>query len=264
MRAFHYEATVTKDQIDVLGHLNNAAYLAIFEAARWAVFGDTGGSWEAVTRTGVAPVILDVALHFRQEVRLGDLLRIETQYTALSPRRFMVHQKMRDSEGQLRAFAELQGGFMDIHARRIATPPPALLEALGLAGPLPAAPVVQGLGGAFLYANDVDALAAWYTEHLGLTLEHWGKSRGVELPSADRVPSTRIATTTFALFQADAPLPPTRTGRVNLRVAELDTLLERLIAAGQRVERGPEEYGRFAWVWDPEGNQVELWEPPRG
>ncbi len=51
---------------------------------------------------------------------------------------------------------------------------------------------------------------------------------------------------------------------VNLRVRDLDGLLERLAAAGVSIdnERQDEEYGRFAWVYDPEGNKIELWEPP--
>lgn len=125
-------------------------------------------------------------------------------------------------------------------------------------------PTIQGLGGAFLYADDVDALAAWYTEHLGLTFQNWGSARGIEFPSADVEPAGRMATTTFALFQAEAPLVE-RTARVNLRVQDLDALFARLTAAGVRCERfGDESYGRFAHAWDPEGNKVELWEPPEG
>lgn len=124
-------------------------------------------------------------------------------------------------------------------------------------------PTVQGIGGVFLYADDVQALAAWYQQHLDLEFHNWGSVRGIELPSADREPAGRQASTTFALFQAKEPLPKgVRTGRVNLRVSDLDALLARLKAAGHEIE-GPEgaEYGRFAWVHDPEGNRLELWEP---
>lgn len=265
MRDFAYHTTATADQIDVLGHLNNASYLAIFEAARWAVLAETGVPPEVLGQSGVAPVILSVALRFVREVREGEALRVQTSFAPSSPRRFVVHQRMFGPDNSLRAVAELQSGFLDVVTRRMVAPAPALLAALGIEpGELPAAPVVQGLGGAFLYANDVDTLAAWYTRTFGLELEVWGDARGIELPSADRVPSARIATTTFALLQADEPLPAVRTGRVNFRVGDLDGLVARLTAAGERVERGPDEPGRFFWVWDPEGNKVELWEPPRG
>ncbi len=125
-------------------------------------------------------------------------------------------------------------------------------------------PVVQGLGGAFLYADDVATLADWYTRYLGISFSNWGKVRGVELPSADLVPKGRQASTTFALFQAETPLPKgVRTGRVNFRVEAMEPLLESLRKDGYEVEVSPDEsLGRFAWVMDPEGNKVELWEPP--
>lgn len=263
MPPFTYRTTTTADQVDVMGHLNNAAYLAIFEAARWAVLTETGVRWEELTRLGVGPVILDVALRFRREVGAGQALVVETTYEPRSPRRFTVQQRMLDPEGGVRATATLSSGFLHVASRRLVDAPPELLAALGIdPATVPAAPVVQGLGGAFLYADDVDALAAWYRDRLGLALETWGKSRGIELPSADLISSNRLSTTTFALFQADAPLPPQRTGRVNFRVGDLDGLLDRCRAAGDRVERLHDDYGRFAWVWDPEGNIVELWEPP--
>ena len=50
---------------------------------------------------------------------------------------------------------------------------------------------------------------------------------------------------------------------VNFRVDDLDPLLADLAAAGVRIDPQREEasYGRFAWIWDPEGNRVELWQP---
>ncbi len=123
---------------------------------------------------------------------------------------------------------------------------------------------VQGLGGAFLYVDDLDGAAAWYRQHLGLELQSWGDSRGTVLPSMDRQPAGRMASTTFALFQAEKPLPEgVRTGRVNFRVRDLDGLVARLQDAGVRTEALEDEsFGRFVWAWDPEGNKVELWEPP--
>lgn len=264
MRTFTYETTVTPDQIDVFGHLNNAAYLSIFEAARWASLTDVGSAWADVAALGVAPMLLEVSLQFVKEVRLGEAITIETTFEPTSPRRFVVSHKMLDAGGKLRSSAQIQAGFFDMNARKLTQPPPALLTALGLENTnLPPHPIVQGLGGAFLYAQNVETLALWYTERLGLVLQNWGNARGIELLSADRVPSRRTATTTFALFQADFPMPTVKTGRVNFRVSDLDALIQSLEASGEKVERGPDDYGRFAWTFDPEGNKVELWEPAR-
>ncbi len=261
MRVFTHPVVIQPEQIDILGHLNNAAYLAIFEAARWAVLTETGASWDELAALGVSPVILEIDLKFRREVRLGDTVGVESSFRRTGPRRFAATQRLVDAAGKLRASAELTGSFFDVRTRRIIDPPEALLGALGLGEPAPEPPQVQGLGGAFLYADDVDALAAWYTLHFGLELQNWGSARGIELPSADRAPAGRKATTTFALFQAESPLPAVRTGRVNFRVPDLDAVLARLMTAGVRTERGGDDYGRFAWAWDPEGNKLELWEP---
>lgn len=125
-------------------------------------------------------------------------------------------------------------------------------------------PPIQGLGGVFLYANDANSLADWYSLHLGITFQNWGNVRGVIWPSADIEPAGRQSITTVAIFQTKEPLPAgVRTARINLRVSDLDALVASLRAAGLEVE-APEasEYGAFAWVSDPEGNRVELWQPP--
>ena len=130
-------------------------------------------------------------------------------------------------------------------------------QALGVLSP----PAVQGLGGAFLYAADPAALAAWYAEHLGVKTQAWGPAHGVEWPSADRVPAGRPASTTLAFMAWEGELPAERTGRINLRVADLDAVEATLAAAGVVVENRMEDYGRFLQVRDPEGNLLELWEP---
>ncbi|GDX79114.1 hypothetical protein LBMAG42_09250 [Deltaproteobacteria bacterium] len=264
MPPYRYPTTISPTQIDVLGHLNNAAYLAIFEAARWDVLRETGVAWDTLVSLGVSPVILEINLKFRREVRDGESLIVESTFSRTGPRRFIARQKMVDQAGKLRASAELVGTFFDVVNRRIVDAPAALLQALGLTEAEPPLPTIQGVGGVFLYSADAEALAAWYASRFGLAFQNWGESRGVELPSLDVQPSGRTATTTFALFQSATPLPAPRTARVNLRVADLTSLIAALRAAGDDVEVGQDEgYGRFAWVMDPEANRVELWEPPR-
>lgn len=264
MPPYRYLTTVSLQQIDVLGHLNNAAYLAIFEAARWDVLREAGVAWDTLVALGVSPVILEINLKFRREVRDGEALVIESTFTRTGLRRFVAHQKMTDESGKLRASADLVGTFFDVVNRRIVDAPDALLQALGLTEPEAPLPTVQGVGGVFLYCADLEAQAVWYAARFGLSFQNWGELRGVVLPSLDVSPAGRTATTTFALFAASGPLPAPRTARINLRVSNLDTLTASLRTDGETVEIGQDEgYGRFAWVVDPEGNRVELWEPPR-
>ena len=124
--------------------------------------------------------------------------------------------------------------------------------------------IVQGLGGAFIRARDAQKLAAWYAEMFGLAFANYGESHCVEFPSVDITPSDRLATTSFAIFQQDeSHRASPGASRINLRVSELDSLCSRLTDAGIVVTREPDEsYGRFARLTDPQGHELELWEPP--
>ena len=113
-----------------------------------------------------------------------------------------------------------------------------------------------GFGGVFLKAQDPKALSAWYERHLGIANPGYGltfdgpESTGITMFS--HFPET---TKYFGEGQQQFML--------NFRVDDLDGLLEQLAAAEVRIDpkRQDEGYGRFAWIWDPEGNRVELWQP---
>ncbi len=124
---------------------------------------------------------------------------------------------------------------------------------------------VTGVGGVFLRARDPKALAAWYAEHLGITLSDYG---GANFLWKDEVPEG-TGMTAWSTFPADTKYfgAGTEAGpqavMVNYRVDDLDGLLDRLRAAGVWIDpkREDYEYGRFAWACDPEGNRFELWQP---
>ena len=120
---------------------------------------------------------------------------------------------------------------------------------------------VTGIGGIFLKAKDPKALSAWYGEHLGLTLSPWG---GAKMLWSDEVPAG-TGSTTWSLFPETSKHfgPGAQTCMVNYRVDDLKGLLEKLAAAGVSIDPHREEagYGSFAWITDPEGNRVELWQP---
>lgn len=114
---------------------------------------------------------------------------------------------------------------------------------------------VTGIGGLFFRANEPEALAAWYARHLGIDM-----SSGIWTQEA--------GPTVFAPFRQDTDYfgRADRQWMLNLRVSGLDELLGALAMAGVVAERRAEwdspEVGRFARIHDPEGNPVELWEPP--
>jgi predicted enzyme related to lactoylglutathione lyase len=115
---------------------------------------------------------------------------------------------------------------------------------------------VTGIGGVFFRARDPEALTAWYGEHFKVTMgadyEPWRQAAGP---------------TVFMPFPADTThFPADKAWMINFRVVELDALIARLRVAGLEVTTNPEwdtpETGRFARLYDPEGNAIELWQAP--
>jgi predicted enzyme related to lactoylglutathione lyase len=123
---------------------------------------------------------------------------------------------------------------------------------------------VTGIGGIFFKARDPRALGEWYRRHLGMNVEDWG---GVVFHWSDGSPSG-TGTTVWNPFRDDTNYfaPSMAPFMVNFRVADLHALLELLRMEGCDVQEKVEEseFGKFGWVMDPEGNKLELWEPPSG
>ncbi len=124
---------------------------------------------------------------------------------------------------------------------------------------------VTGIGGIFLRARDPKTLSTWYARNLGIQLSDYG---GATLLWSDEVPPT-TGMTTWSLFPEDTKYfgPGNEKGpqqaMINYRVDDLDALLTQLTAAGVTIDphREDADYGRFAWIVDPEGNRIELWQP---
>jgi predicted enzyme related to lactoylglutathione lyase len=129
----------------------------------------------------------------------------------------------------------------------------------------PAQGRVTGIGGIFFKSPDAKALREWYQRHLGVPVEQWGGA--VFQWKSDSNPSG-TGTTVWSIFDPDSKNfgPGPSQFMINFRVDDVNALLDRLRADGCEVSGNAEdsEYGKFGWVTDPEGNRVELWEPPAG
>lgn len=114
--------------------------------------------------------------------------------------------------------------------------------------------LVTGIGGLFFRTKDSKAMAKWYEQHFGINSSETGW-----IWKQDEGP------TVFSPFKEDTDYfgRPEQQFMINFRVSDLDALLEKLKSAGVKIapERQDEGYGKFAWVFDPEGNKIELWEP---
>ncbi|HET7111423.1 MAG TPA: VOC family protein [Gemmatimonadales bacterium] len=124
---------------------------------------------------------------------------------------------------------------------------------------------VTGIGGVFFKSRgDNAALAAWYQQHLGMTLEPWGGAilRWPEDRAGDK------GVTVWHVAERDTKwfAPSDASFMINYRVDNLGELLASLKSNSVEILKGPEsdDNGKFAWIMDPDGNKVELWEPTGG
>jgi predicted enzyme related to lactoylglutathione lyase len=123
---------------------------------------------------------------------------------------------------------------------------------------------VTGIGGVFFQADDPDKLYQWYEKHLGIQREPHG--HGAMMHWRENENPERRGATVWALFEKRTPyFEPSRAPfMLNYRVDDLEALLEALRAEGVTIDKHEDsDYGRFAWIMDPEGNKIELWEPPK-
>jgi predicted enzyme related to lactoylglutathione lyase len=123
---------------------------------------------------------------------------------------------------------------------------------------------VTGIGGVFFKSANSASLYDWYEKHLGIKQDvpgqgasfHWRDAKDPEKPGM----------TAWSIFPETTKYfdPSKSTFMINYRVENLDALLEVLRAEGVEIDpkREDADYGRFAWITDPEGNKIELWEPP--
>lgn len=118
---------------------------------------------------------------------------------------------------------------------------------------------ITGIGGIFFRSKDPKALAAWYRDVLGLPIESWG---GAALPY-DAPGHPPVLVWNAFPDNSDYFAPSARPFMLNFAVDDLDAFLARLKAKGVAVLKRDDSdpNGRFAWILDPDGTKIELWQP---
>lgn len=126
--------------------------------------------------------------------------------------------------------------------------------------------LIDGIGGVFLFSNNPKRLAEWYRENLGI---HYSESPDCNsmyqsFEYRDFANASLKRTTTWAVLRSDHDLSgKPRTGQINYRVKSMTETLSHLQSKGVAVDKTEDcEYGKFAWVTDPDGNKIELFEEP--
>ncbi len=127
--------------------------------------------------------------------------------------------------------------------------------------------MIDGIGGAFLFSNDTKRLSAWYRDVLGIALQGEDaecKSVYASFDYRDLANPDIKRTIAWAIMNTDQDIKnKPRTGKINYTVKNMAEFLSQLKSKGVAIEK-TEEYpgmGKFAWLKDPDGNPIELWEP---
>ena len=126
--------------------------------------------------------------------------------------------------------------------------------------------LIDGIGGVFLFSNNPKRLAEWYGESLGIGYEESPDCSSIYKSFAyrDLTDASLKRTTTWAILPTDKDITgKPRTGQINYRVKSMAETLSHLQSKGVAIDKTEdyEGYGKFAWVTDPDGNKIELWEP---
>jgi len=119
---------------------------------------------------------------------------------------------------------------------------------------------IIGIGGVFFKSANRDQMREWYSKHLGLADKGQGamlRWREHDDPQKEHVTSWTIFPPTTKYFEPGQPF------MINYIVDDMDAVLERLKQEGVKIDpkRMDESFGRFAWIYDSDGNKVELWQP---
>ena len=120
---------------------------------------------------------------------------------------------------------------------------------------------ILGIGGIFFKSSDHTRLRDWYKQNLGIDHGAHGKMfqwRLPETPETDQLTIWSIFPSSSNYFD-----PSSQSFMINYIVDDMDAFLAKLTAKGVRIDpkRDDQDYGRFAWVYDADGNKIELWQP---
>jgi catechol 2,3-dioxygenase-like lactoylglutathione lyase family enzyme len=120
---------------------------------------------------------------------------------------------------------------------------------------------IIGIGGVFFKSANRDQTREWYSKHLGLA----DKGQGAMLPWREHDDPQKEHVTVWTVFSASSKYfdPSPAPFMINYIVDDMDALLDRLKQEGVKIDpkRMDESYGRFAWIYDSDGNKIELWQP---
>lgn len=131
---FQYPMTILEKHLDTFGHVNNATYLELYEEARWDFIENNGWGFDKIQETKVGPVILELNLKFKRELKNREKITITSVFKELkNPKVMTLHQEMLKEDGTVASELDLDVAVFDMKERKILAPPQEWLKAVGVA-----------------------------------------------------------------------------------------------------------------------------------
>ncbi len=128
---FFYDLMIRESHLDTFGHVNNAAYLTLYEEARWDLISSRGYSLKEIQKIKQGPVILEVNVKFQRELTLREKIKITTQLISYQGKVGQLEQKMLKADGTVASTAIFTFALFDTMARKIIEPTDAWKNAVG-------------------------------------------------------------------------------------------------------------------------------------
>lgn len=130
---FQYPMLILEKHLDTFGHVNNATYLELYEEARWDFIEKNGWGYDRIRSTGVGPIILELNLKFKRELKNREKITITSTFKELKNSKVMVlFQQMLKDDGTVASDLELQVGVFDLKERGLVNPSEDWLKAVGV------------------------------------------------------------------------------------------------------------------------------------
>lgn len=131
---YEYELTILEHHLDTFGHVNNAVYLEMYEEARWDFITKNNLGLKEILATKVGPVLLDLQLTFKAELKLREKIKIVSQARPEMRNKYVMQldQKMIKEDGKVASLITLSVGMMDLEGRKLISPTEEWRKALGL------------------------------------------------------------------------------------------------------------------------------------
>ena len=130
-KIFDYRFQVKEQYLDSFGHVNNAAYLTLYEEARWQLITENGYGLAVVQEKKKGPVVLDVSIRFKRELLNREFVTIRSQTESVSGKIMRMKQTMVKDNGEIASEAIFTFGVIDMEKRRLIEPPVEWLRAIG-------------------------------------------------------------------------------------------------------------------------------------